>query len=288
MGNVIYIPANVAEVELGHLPGCVTREAQNQTSGKNSYQRSDKDAGRSPARNPGARASLSIEPGHFRNALLCFDLVALGGFRIEAAVQRLINLAHCSVRSFGTQILPPQKRALRGSGLLYVHLCHLHGRHRAILICSAGVRGRGYLVDNIHSFSHAAEDGVVRLKGVGLMHYEELARTGFRYALVCHSHEPAPIAALIQRGASIDFVWKRLGCRSLASRSLAIRISSLDHEAADHPMKDCAVVETALGELAEILRRLWRFIFEQLELDGAGIGFNDRGPVRLILFSCRF
>src|SRR5712691_553411 len=44
-------------------------------------------------------------------------------------------------------------------------------------------------------------------------------------------------------------------------------------------MKDYAVVVTFLGQQAKILGRLGRVLFEQLELDRAFIGLNNRSPV---------
>ena len=108
-----------------------------------------------------------------------------------------------------------------------------------------------------------------------LVEDEKLAAVGVGTA-VGHGDDAAFVtgAALVELAVACDLVAEGAAPGALAAGAVALRIAALDHEALHDAVERQAVVETALGEQAEILGGLGGVGGQQLKLDHAFVGLD--------------
>ena len=107
---------------------------------------------------------------------------------------------------------------------------------------------------------------------LGAVAEEKLAAAGVR---ACVGHRQGPGLVLVAVDLTGNVVARPAGSGDAAGARTAVGAPPLGHEAIDHPVEGEAVVETLACKLHEVGHRAGGIGIEELQGDGAGIGFHQ-------------
>src|SRR5262245_27911637 len=142
-------------------------------------------------------------------------------------------------------------------------------------------------VDRVHPLGDLSEYGVHAVQmSLRRVTDEELAAAGV-LACVGHRQRSGDVFVHVAAGLALDRVPGATRPDS-AFAGLGVGIAALNHEVGDHAMKLGAVIEARVGELLEVRHGVGGFVGEQLELDRAPVGFQNRSFVGHQISTAKF